>query len=150
MAASHEIDDGKWRIQPEKKEQCDSVHLQEVQRSRVREKTQNGKRFGFMQQKAVVKASQFVGDERDHKIKLRPQPHAHDRHGIWPVSTGQHQENHADDNAAMRGEKTDETPVWKAKEQVWRENGLQRAANSPEVCHFEPALISGTHRHDYD
>ena len=50
----------------------------------------------------------------------------------------------------MRGEKTDETPVWKAKEQVWRENGLQRAANSPEVCHFEPALISGPHRHDYD
>ena len=51
---------------------------------------------------------------------------------------------------AMRGEKTDKSPIWKTKTQVWREHGLQRAANPPEVRDFEPALISGPHRHDYD
>src|SRR6267378_4004857 len=143
--ASHHIVNGKWRIQPEKERQGQSVHLQKVKRVRIGKKTQNRKCFRFMQQKSVIKTCQFVGNERNHKIKLRPEKHAHDRHGIWPVSARQHQEDDADDDPAMRGEKADESPIWKAKTQVWREHSLQRAANSPEICNLEPALISGAH-----
>src|SRR5438105_7232810 len=103
-----------------------------------------------MEQKSVVKIRQLVRNERNHKIKLRPEEHAHDRHGIWPVSTSQHQENHADDNTAMRSEKADKSTIRKTKRQVWRKHSLQRTANPPEICHLEPALISGPHRHDND
>ena len=84
---------------PRKNEQGHSVHLQEVKRARIGKKTQNRKCFRFVQQKSVIKTCQFVSNERDHKIKLRPETHAHDRHGIWPVSAGQHQEDDADDDA---------------------------------------------------
>src|SRR4030095_2071049 len=50
----------------------------------------------------------------------------------------------------MRCKKTDKSPIWKPKIQVWREHGLQRAANSPEVCHFKPALTPRPHGHYYD
>src|SRR5207244_3635026 len=49
-----------------------------------------------------------------------------------------------------RQKKAEESPIWKTKTQVWREHSLQRAANSPEICNLEPALISRPHRHDYD
>src|SRR5213079_2910455 len=101
-----------------------------------------------MEQKSVVKVRQLVCNERNHKIKLRPEEHPHDRHGVWPVSASQHQENHADDDAAMRGEKADESPIWKTKRQIWREHSLQSTANPPEIRHLEPALISAPHGHD--
>src|SRR4029077_7588895 len=148
--ASHQIVNGKWRIQREKERQGHSVHLQKVKRLRIGKKTQNRKCFRFMQQKSVIKTRQFVSNERDHKIKLRPEKYAHDRHGIWPVSASQHQEDDADDDTAMRGEKANEPPIWKPKAQVWREHSLQRAANSPEICNLEPALISSPHRHEYN
>src|SRR6266540_3109727 len=50
----------------------------------------------------------------------------------------------------IRSEKTDETPIWEAKPQVWREHSLQRPANPPEVRHFEPALTSNPHRRDHN
>src|SRR5438046_2300337 len=40
--------------------------------------------------KSIVKASHLIGDQRDDEITLRPQPHPHDRHRIWPVSARQH------------------------------------------------------------
>src|SRR5947208_10494679 len=50
----------------------------------------------------------------------------------------------------MRSEKTDKPPIRETKAQIWREHSLQRATNPPEVCHFEPALASGPHRHDHN
>src|SRR5437870_5173936 len=84
--ASHKIDNCKWHIQSEEEQQRQSVHLYKVKRLRIGEKTQNRKCFRFMQQESVIKTGQFVSDERNHKIKLRPEKHANDRHGIWPVS----------------------------------------------------------------
>ncbi len=34
--------------------------------------------------------------------------------------------------------------------QIGREHGLQCSADSPEIRHFEPALIFRQHRHDHD
>ena len=53
--APHKIDNCKRRIQAQEKQQRHSVHLQQVKRTRIREKTQNGKRFRLVQQKSVVK-----------------------------------------------------------------------------------------------
>src|ERR1044072_1425180 len=103
-----------------------------------------------MQQKSVIKIRQLVRNERNHEIELRPEKHPHDRHRIWPVSSRQHQEDHANDDPAVRCEKADEPPVWKTKRQVWREHSLQRTANSPKIGYLEPALISRPHRYDHD
>src|SRR6516162_11601444 len=103
-----------------------------------------------MQEKSIVKASELINCQRNHEIELRPQPYAHNRHRIWPIATGQHQENHADDDAAVGGEKTDESPVWKTIAQVRRKDGLQRTANPPEISDLEPALVSRPHCHDHD
>src|SRR5215510_12826991 len=102
-----------------------------------------------MQEKSIVKASELINCQRDHEIKLRPQPCAHDRHRIWPIPARQHEENHADNDAAVRSKKTDEPPVWKPIAQVRRKDGLQRAANSPEISNLEPALVSAPHRNDH-
>src|SRR4026208_970707 len=50
----------------------------------------------------------------------------------------------------MRCKKTDKSPIWKPKTQVWRQHGLECAATPPEVRHFKPALTPAPHRHDYD
>src|SRR4029450_4649664 len=106
--ASHQIVNGKWHVQREEEQQRQSVHLHKVKRMRIGEKTQNRKWFRLVQQKPVIKTGQLVGGIGNQKIKLRPEEHAHDRHGIWPVSSSQHQEDHADDNTAARGGKEDE------------------------------------------
>src|SRR5207244_8185710 len=43
--APNKIDNGKRSIQTDKKEQCDPVHLQQIKRAQIGEKTQNRKRF---------------------------------------------------------------------------------------------------------
>src|ERR1041385_4628132 len=94
----HQIVNGKWRIQSEKEKQRDCVQLQEVKRPRIGEKTENGKCFRFVQQKSVINVRQFVDNQSNRKIKFRPQPHSHERHGVWSISAGQHQEYNANDD----------------------------------------------------
>src|SRR5215470_14515061 len=101
-----------------------------------------------MQEKSIVKTSKLINDQRDDEVELRPQPYADNGHRIWPITAGQHQKNHADNDAAVRHKKTDKPPMWKTIMKVWRQDGLQRAPNSPEICDFEPALVSCPHRHD--
>src|SRR5215208_559406 len=98
------------------------MHLQDIQRPRIGEKTQNRKCLRFVQEKSIVKISEFINGLRDHEIELRPQPYAHKRDWVWPVAARQHQENYADDNATVRGEKTNEPPVRETKRQVRRKD----------------------------
>src|SRR5215471_20508518 len=102
-----------------------------------------------MQEKPIVKTSKLINDQRDEEINLRPQPYADNGHRIWPITAGQHQKNHANNDAAMRREKTDKPPVRETIAKVRRKDVLQRAANPPEISHFEPALVSCPHRHDH-
>jgi len=82
-----------------------------------------------MQEKSIVNASEYINGQRDHEIELRPQPYAHNGHRVWPIAARQHQENHANNDAAVRREKTDESPVRETIRQVRRKDGLQRATN---------------------
>src|SRR5207302_9498746 len=77
-------------------------------------------------------------------------PYPHNRYRIWSVSTDQHQENNAHDDAAMRGEKTDKPPIAEPKAQIRREHGLQGATHSTEVCDLEPPLATRPHCHDHN
>src|SRR5437762_13390884 len=115
------------------------MHLQQIQRPGIGEETQNRECLRFMQEKSIVKASEFINSQRDHEIELRPQPYADNGHWVWPVAAGQHQKNHAHNDATVRGEKTDETPNGKNIAQVRREDSLEGAANPPEICDPEPA-----------
>ncbi len=126
------------------------MHLHEIERPPVGEKTQNGKGLRFMQQKSVVITGQLVRDERHDKIKFRPREHAQDRHRTRPVPAGQHQENHADDDARMRNEKTEKTKIRKAEAEIWCEHGLERPADSPKISDLKPAVAAAPHRHDHD
>src|SRR6266516_6552521 len=99
-----------------------------------------------MQEKSIVKTSELINGQRDHEIELRPQPYAQNGDWVWPIVARQHQENHADNDAAVRREKTDESPVWETIRQVGSKDGLQRAANPPEIRNLKPALASCPHR----
>src|SRR5215471_20184449 len=102
-----------------------------------------------MQKKSIVKTCELINGQCDHEIELRPQPDAHKGHRIWTIAASQHEENHADNDATVGSEEADESPVWKPVTKVRREDCLQRAANPPEICEFEPALMSCPHRHDH-
>src|SRR5437762_11891114 len=84
------------------------MHLQQIQRPGIGEETQNRECLRFMEEKSIVKASEFINSQRDHEIELRPQPYADKGHWIWPIAAGRHQKNHPPHAATMRGEKTDE------------------------------------------
>src|SRR6476469_3722822 len=103
-----------------------------------------------MQEKSIVKISELINGQCDHEIELRPQPYAYNGHRVWPIATSQHQENHANNDAAVRREKTDEPPVWEAIRQVRRKDSLQRAANPPEISNLKPALAYCPHIHNHD
>src|SRR5438874_5655825 len=103
-----------------------------------------------MQEKSIVNASEYINGQRDHEIELRPQPDAHNGHRVWPIATRQHQENHADNDAAVRREKTDESPVRETIRQVRRKNSLQSAAIPPEIRSLKPALVYCPHCHHHD
>src|SRR5215211_5290077 len=92
-----------------------------------------------MQEKSIVNASELINGQRDNEIELRPQPYTHNGHRVWSIATRQHQENHAHNDATVRREKTDEPPVRETIRQVRRKNGLQRAANPPEIRNLKPA-----------
>src|SRR5205814_912109 len=87
------------------------MHLQQIQRPGIGEETQNRECLRFMQEKSIVKASEFINGQRDHEIELRPQPYADNGHWVWPIAAGQHQKKHAHNDATVRGEKTDEPPM---------------------------------------
>src|SRR6266404_3586709 len=144
----HKIDNGKRRVESDKEKQRDPMQFQEVKRAGIGEKVQNGKCLRFVEQEAVIKPGQLIGNQGDDKIQFGPQKRAQHRHWIWPIFVRQHQENYPDDDAGVRCEKAKESQVWKSEAQIRSEYGLQRPTNSPEICHLEPALISAPQRHD--
>src|SRR5437763_15114111 len=107
------------------------MHLQQIQRPGIGEETQNRECLRFMQEKSIVKASEFINSQRDHEIELRPQPYADDGHWIWLVAAGQHEKNHPHHEAIVRGEKSDEPPIGKTIAHGWREASVQRATTAP-------------------
>src|SRR5439155_24436129 len=107
------------------------MHLQQIQRPRIGEETQNRECLRFMQEKSIVKASEFINSQRDHEIELRPQPYADNGHWVWAIAAGHHQKNHAHNEVTVGGEKTDEPPAGKTIARVRTEGCLKGTPNSP-------------------
>src|SRR4029077_379593 len=106
------------RIKAQEKKQCQTLHFQQVKRARVGQKTQDGERFRFMEEKSIIKTGPCVGEHGNDKIKLRPCKHTQDRHRIWPVSAHQHQKNNADDNTRVGNKETEEANVRKPEVEI--------------------------------
>src|SRR4029077_11856541 len=86
----NKIDNSKRHVEPDKEKQGDPVQFKEVKWARIGEKSQNGKRFWFVEKEAVIEPGQLIDNQRDDKIKFRPQKRAQHRHWIWPIFVRQH------------------------------------------------------------
>src|SRR6266404_1680940 len=145
----YQIDTRKGRVEHTKEKQSDAVHLYQVPGSPVGQETQDRECFRFMQKESVVITGIGICDYRNDEIKFRPRKDAHDRHWIRPIFMHEHQKNHAGDDTAMRNEKTEKPKIGETVGKIWRQNGLQRSTQSPEIGDFEPALVTRQHRDNH-
>src|SRR5207302_4459574 len=124
------------------------MKLQEVKRRRIGEEAENTESLGFVQKKAVVIASDPIGNHGDDKIQFRPQEHFHDGEWVGPIFPSKHEENDSNDDSTVRDEKTEKTEIRKAVSQVRCEDSLDGTADSPKIGHFKPGAITGPHGDD--
>src|SRR5438045_707429 len=141
--SSSKIVNRKGRIQRQEKKQGKQVHLEKIERTRVGQKIQERCRLRSVQEIAVIRARDQIDRDRDHKVKLRPGERAPDGIEMRAESARHHQKNNADHDAGMPDEETHEANIGKRIVQVWRDDRLHRAADSPKISDLEPALAAG-------
>ena len=121
------------------------MKLQEVKGPGIGEKAKNTESLRFVQKKAVIIASDPVGNHRHDKIQFRPQEHLHDGEWVGPIFPSKHEKNDSNDDSTVRDKETEKAKIRKAIGQVWCEHSLDGTADAPKVGHFKPGAIAGPH-----
>src|SRR5438067_6808756 len=124
------------------------MELDEVNRTRIGEETENTESFGFVQKKAVIVTSDRVGNHRGDKIQLRPQEHLYNGKWVGPIFPGEHEKNDSNNDSAVREEEAEKAEIGKAISEVRCQHSLDGTADSPKIGYFKPGAITGPHRDD--
>ena len=67
-----EIRDREWRVERGKKKERQGFQSEEVEKAIVGEIIEDGRRFWFMEEEAVIHVREVIDREGGDKVKLRP------------------------------------------------------------------------------
>ncbi len=134
--------EGEREIEDGKKEQRETFQLQDVNPMGVGKEVEDGGDDGFVQEEAVIGSRRVIDQQGGDEVELRPGEGAPDRTEGRTKAARDEEVDNAGDDSAVADEKADRADIGEIDLKIGREEGLEGAADSPEVGNLGPAVPS--------